>query len=99
MVFRATIVNGIIEVPEAAEFPDGSRVEVRRVRGTAQKKKRVKARRTSAKKVSKRRSPKPRTPKPRSFFESVAKYVGSVKGLPPDASLNVDHYLYGTPKR
>ena len=25
--------------------------------------------------------------------------VGTVDDLPPDASVNLDHYLYGTPKR
>jgi hypothetical protein len=31
--------------------------------------------------------------------EILLKYAGTVQGLPPDASLNHDHYLYGTPKR
>jgi hypothetical protein len=26
-------------------------------------------------------------------------FVGTVPDLPPDASVNLDHYLYGTPKR
>ena len=26
-------------------------------------------------------------------------FVGTVHNLPPDASVNLDHYLYGTPKR
>jgi hypothetical protein len=26
-------------------------------------------------------------------------YAGKAQGLPEDASVNLDHYLYGTPKR
>ena len=26
-------------------------------------------------------------------------FVGTVHNLPPDASINLDHYLYGTAKR
>jgi hypothetical protein len=28
----------------------------------------------------------------------LMKFAGKAKGLPPDASRNHDHYLYGTPK-
>ncbi len=31
--------------------------------------------------------------------ERLARLVGKAKGLPPDASLNHDHYLYGLPKK
>lgn len=30
---------------------------------------------------------------------ALAKLAGKAKGLPPDASRNVDHYLYGHAKR
>ena len=29
----------------------------------------------------------------------IMKYAGVAKGLPSDASRNLDHYLYGHPKR
>jgi len=29
----------------------------------------------------------------------IMKYAGKAKGLPRDASRNVDHYLYGHPKK
>ncbi len=38
------------------------------------------------------------TPK-RSLLERLGDVVGKVDGLPPDASQNVDHYLYGAPKQ
>lgn len=31
--------------------------------------------------------------------EVLLKYAGKAKGLPPDASRNLDHYLYGAPKQ
>ena len=31
--------------------------------------------------------------------QRLMKLSGLAKGLPPDASINHDHYLYGTPKR
>jgi hypothetical protein len=33
------------------------------------------------------------------LYESLAAFVGKAEGLPPDMSVNLDHYLYGTPKR
>ena len=33
------------------------------------------------------------------LFERLEPFVGKLKGLPPDASVNLDHYLYGLPKR
>lgn len=31
--------------------------------------------------------------------QKLMKYAGRATGLPEDAALNHDHYLYGTPKR
>jgi hypothetical protein len=33
------------------------------------------------------------------LYESIKDLVGKAEGLPPDASINLDHYLYGAPKR
>jgi len=38
----------------------------------------------------------PRTP---TLLDILGDVVGSVEGLPEDASRNVDHYLYGHPKQ
>lgn len=35
----------------------------------------------------------------RTLYQRLEPFVGSAKGLPPDASKNVDHYLYGHPKK
>jgi hypothetical protein len=95
MVFRATIVNGRIEAPEAAELPNGTELEVRPLRRRVKKAPKKAAPRKSASRKSKTRSKR----QPKSFWESIAPVVGSVKGLPADASLNIDHYLYGAKKR
>ena len=34
-----------------------------------------------------------------SLLERLRDFVGVVDDLPPDASVNLDHYRYGTPKR
>jgi hypothetical protein len=34
-----------------------------------------------------------------SVYEQLKDFVGKAEGLPPDASVNLDHYLYGLPKR
>lgn len=42
-----------------------------------------------------RRSGKARPP---SVYERYKKFVGAVKDLPADMSVNLEHYLYGAPK-
>ena len=32
------------------------------------------------------------------LYERLKSVIGKAEGLPPDASANVDHYLYGHPK-
>lgn len=32
------------------------------------------------------------------LLERMKDFVGTVDNLPPDSSVNLDHYLYGTPK-
>ncbi len=34
-----------------------------------------------------------------SLYERLKPVIGKATGLPPDASTNVDHYLYGHPKK
>ena len=33
------------------------------------------------------------------LYETLEPFIGKLEGLPPDASVNLDHYLYGLPKR
>jgi hypothetical protein len=32
------------------------------------------------------------------LYERLKSVIGAAQGLPPDAAMNVDHYLYGQPK-
>jgi hypothetical protein len=34
-----------------------------------------------------------------SLYERLKDLVGKAEGLPADASVNLDHYLYGTPRQ
>jgi hypothetical protein len=38
-------------------------------------------------------------PAKRSLLDRLGEMVGKAEGLPADASQNVDHYLYGHPKK
>ena len=47
-------------------------------------------------KAKSKRKSKKRIP---SLYERLKPVIGIAKGLPPDASINHDHYLYGLPKK
>ena len=85
MVFRGKVKNGKVLLNDPKALPDGTEVEVRPV------KKRPRQARPA--KGAKGR------PKQRSLAERFGNVIGKAKGLPPDASVNLDHYLYGHPKR
>jgi hypothetical protein len=34
-----------------------------------------------------------------SFYERHKSWIGSINDLPPDYAKNIDHYLYGAPKK
>jgi hypothetical protein len=34
-----------------------------------------------------------------SLYDRLKPLIGAARNLPPDASVNVDHYLYGHPKK
>lgn len=41
----------------------------------------------------------PATKETPTLYESLEAFIGKAEGLPADMSVNLDHYLYGTPKR
>jgi hypothetical protein len=85
MVLRGKIKNGKVVLTKPKALPEGTEVEVRPVK--------------KPKKPAKgKQSTKPKTP-PKSFAERYKDFIGKAKGLPPDFSVNLDHYLYGLPKR
>ena len=83
MTIRGTIKNGKVLLSKPSALTDGTVVEVRPV-----KKPRGPAKAKAKAKV-----------KPRTLADVLRNVIGQAKGLPPDASINHDHYLYGTPKR
>lgn len=84
MTVRGKVKNGKVILINSKAFPDGTEVEVRP----------MKKRKPSAKS----RKPVKSKVQPRSLAERLANVMGKATGLPPDASVNHDHYLYGLPK-
>ena len=84
MTVRGKVKNGKVLLNKPRAFPEGTEVEVKSVKKTP--------------KPPKARTKKKKPP-PRSLAERYAAFIGKAKGLPPDMSANLDHYLYGLPKR
>lgn len=45
------------------------------------------------------KAPAAAAPERKTLAERYAKFIGVVKDAPPDLAENLDHYLYGLPKR
>jgi hypothetical protein len=84
MTVRGKIKKGKVLLDDPKAFPEGTEVEVRSIK--------------KRKRVAKPHKPKPKA-RPRSLAERLANVIGKAKNLPPDASVNIDHYLYGLPKQ
>jgi len=84
MTIRGKIKNGKVVLDDPKVFAEGTEVEVRP----------AKPRKRSTKAHKPRGKSRPRT-----LAERLANVVGKATGLPADASVNHDHYLYGTPKK
>jgi hypothetical protein len=84
MTARGKIKNGKVVLEDPNALPDGTEVEVR---------------------LAKKNKPTAKTKKPRAkarpqtLADRLANVMGKATGLPADASVNHDHYLYGTPKQ
>jgi hypothetical protein len=83
MTVRGKVKKGKVLLDDPKALPEGTEVEVRPVRKPRKPAKPAKA-------------PKK---KPRSLAERLAPFIGTVKDLPRDMSVNLDHYLYGHPKK
>ena len=86
MRVRGKVKNGKVVLEQPLALPDGTEVEVRR----------AKMRKPAAKGG---KAAKKKTAAPRSLADRLRPFIGKAKGLPPDASVNLDHYLYGLPKQ
>ncbi len=83
MTVRGKIKNGKVVLEDPKALADGTEVEVRPA-----KKERAGRRRTKVEK-----------PSPGTLADRLAPFIDAVKDLPPDMSVNLDHYLYGHPKQ
>jgi hypothetical protein len=83
MAVRGRVKNGKVLLDNPKALPEGTEVEIRAVK---------KARKPT-------KAPKKKKVAPRSLAERYASFIGKAKGLPPDMSVNHDHYLYGLAKR
>jgi predicted DNA-binding antitoxin AbrB/MazE fold protein len=75
--------NGVFRPIEPLALPNGSRVHLRVENQSENEKAEI---------------DQPNCELP-TLLERMKDFVGVVDNLPPDASINLDHYLYGTPKR
>ncbi len=92
MTFRAVYRDGEVVLPADARIPDGARLDVRVVPAIPAKKVGGRAGRAGR---GKTKAAKPVA----SLSKRLRTVIGKTKGLPSDASRNLDHYLYGARKR
>ncbi len=105
MTFRGHIENGRVVLDgDSTGLPEGAQVRVD-LTGTGKRngKPKPKAKTPRAKPSGVRSlagtvGAKTKSKTPRTLYERYKPLIGSVRGLPPDLSVNHDHYLYGTPK-
>ena len=84
MKIRGKIKNGKVVLDDPKALADGTEVEVCPAK--------------SVKAPAKPHKPKDKA-RSRTLAERFANVIGKATGLPSDASLNHDHYLYGAPKK
>jgi len=82
---RGKVKNGKVVLQNPKALPDGAEVEVRLIK--------------KIKKHPKKPAAKKNPQKRKTLAERMAPFIGVVKDLPPDMSVNHDHYLYGVPKQ
>lgn len=75
--------HGILRPTEPLTLPEGARVHLRVEEQT----------------IPSEVNSQPANGELPTLLERLKDFVGTVDNLPPDASVNLDHYLYGTPKR
>jgi hypothetical protein len=83
MTVRGKVKNRKVMLDGPRALPEGTEVEVRPIK--------------KRKRPAKPGKRKPQPP-PQSLAERLAPFIGTIKDLPPDMSVNLDHYLYGHPK-
>lgn len=85
MTLRGRVKNGKVVLDDSKILPDGTEVVVRPTKTNKPRSRNAKATKRSG--------------RPQSLAQRLAPFIGKAKGLPPDMAVNLDHYLYGLPKR
>jgi len=86
MIYRGQVRNGVIHLQESVALPEGADVEVRLVDENERQRERVPDDESQGEVVP-------------TLYETLKDFAGRAEGLPSDAAVNLDHYLYGLPKR
>ncbi len=89
------VKNGVVILDEPGELPEGARVEV----ALKAEPKETQPARTNWDSLMAFAGTENSVAAEVPLREGLMKFAGTVTDLPEDASLNVDHYLYGHPKR
>lgn len=84
MVYRGVVRKGVVRLAEGSDLPDGAVVSVRLVKS-----------RTRGSSAAATGAAPART----GWGQRLLDIAGAAEGLPSDLATNLDHYLYGLPKR
>ena len=83
MVYRGHVKNGVVVLDDPQALPEGAEVNVEPIEDS--------------------QIQEPPTGEPtegvRTLYDRLKPLIGAIKDSPPDLSRNLDHYLYGLPKR
>ena len=83
MTYRGRVKNGVIVLDPPVSLPEGEEVEI-----------------ISKSKTSQGGPAEPvDSTKKHSLYDALKDLIGTVEGMPDDTSENLDHYLYGLPKK
>lgn len=86
MSFRGTIQGGGIVLEKPTDLPDGTEVDIQPVSVPGANEDPGEVDPSQERAAS-------------TLGQRLMELAGKAKGLPPDAALNHDHYLYGLPKK
>ncbi len=97
MLLEGSVQNGSIVLDEPSALPNGTRVRIEEIPLVPPARVPIASLQAIKEKLSRERD-NPPPPGP-TLAERLKDFIGSVDDLPEDASINLDHYLNGHPKK
>ena len=97
MLLEGSVRNGSIVLDEPSALPDGTRVRIEEIPAAVPARVPISSLQAIKEKLARERD-NPPPPGP-TLADRLKDFIGSVDDLPEDASTNLDHYLYGHPKK